>query len=256
MTTTGASLRSAVAIARRVRSANSTRLGRPVSASVSASRRLASACAPARWTASSGSASSGTIASDELTARTASGARPSRTPSFAVWRISSLENSSRMRDPDVSAMTVDTEPVLMTKYTPAARSAATSWPKPKSPSRGGSASSWKTTPLTPMVSMYWPMLKAQWTRRFLWMRSARVLATACVRAAAPMPPNSSRPNANVVDGTISPSPRPSLTGRTSPAMTATAKMTTGSSKWRKRFGPSKSTRPARMPKPDAMIAPM
>ena len=91
--------------------------------------------------------------------------------------------------------------------------------------RAGRRGVGRRRPLAPMVSMYWPMLKAQWTRRFLWMRSARVLATAWVSAAAPMPPNSSRPNANVVDGTISPSPRPSLTGSTSPTMTATAKMT-------------------------------
>ena len=92
---------------------------------VSARRRLTSACAPARWTASSGSASSGTRASEELTARTASGARPRRMASVTVWRMSSLENSSRIREPDVSAMTVDTIPVFTTKKTPPARSAAT-----------------------------------------------------------------------------------------------------------------------------------
>ena len=115
--------------------------------------------------------------------------------------MSSLENSSRMREPDVSAMTVETAPVLTTKYTPAATSAAMSCQKPKSPSRGGSARSWKTAPLAPMVSMYWPILKAQCTGRLRWMRSASVLATTWVSAAAPMPAKSSSPKEKVVDGT-------------------------------------------------------
>jgi hypothetical protein len=35
-------------------------------------------------------------------------------PSVTLWRTISLENSSRIRDPDVSAMTVEISPVFTT----------------------------------------------------------------------------------------------------------------------------------------------
>jgi hypothetical protein len=61
--------------------------------------------------------------------------------SVTVWRMSSLENSSRIREPDVSAMTVDTIPVFTTKKTPPASSAATTSIALNVPSLGAPAMS-------------------------------------------------------------------------------------------------------------------
>ena len=86
-----------------------------------------SAWRPARWTATIGSASSGSSIGAESSARTASGASPRRMPSVADWRMSSDEIWSRSRVPDVTAMAPATRPVLTRKKTAAAaRMAGTS----------------------------------------------------------------------------------------------------------------------------------
>ena len=121
----GAARRRAIACWVRVR--KRTRLGRPVSASCRARRSAMSAWRPARWTAIMGRASSGSSTGAESSASTASGARPSRMPSVADWRMSSEEIWSRRRVPDVTAMAPATRPVLTTKKTSAAaRMAGTS----------------------------------------------------------------------------------------------------------------------------------
>ena len=104
-----------------VRVRKRTRLGRPVSASCRARRSAMSAWRPARWTAIMGSARSGSRTGAESSASTASGARPSRMPSVADWRMSSEEIWSRRREPVVSAMAPATRPVLTTKKTRAGR---------------------------------------------------------------------------------------------------------------------------------------
>ena len=176
--------------------------------------------------------------------------------SVTVWRMSSLENSSRIREPEVSAMTVDTIPVFTTKKTPPARSAATTSIALNVPSLGPPAKSRKTRPLAPIANMYWPRLNAQATRRLLWMRSAIVLATTCVSIAAPTPPNRTSANMKVVEGTSSPSPSPSLTGRTSPTTTAIPRIRIGSSKWVTSSGPRRAKSGTRIAKPTPMTVAM
>ena len=69
-----------------MRSRNSTRFGRPVSASCSDWCSLAIAWRPPRWIASSGRNSSGSTASEKSAAITSTGERPSSRPAVEAWR--------------------------------------------------------------------------------------------------------------------------------------------------------------------------
>ena len=78
--------RSAARTACWTRSRNSTRFGRPVSASWSDWCSLAIAWRPPRWIASSGRNSSGSTASEKSAAMTSTGERPSSRPAVEAWR--------------------------------------------------------------------------------------------------------------------------------------------------------------------------
>jgi hypothetical protein len=84
MTTAPAWWRRAVSIAWSTRSWKRTRLGRPVSASCSAWCSLTTACRVLRWMATIGSASSGSMPTENSPTITMTGARPSAKPAVDI----------------------------------------------------------------------------------------------------------------------------------------------------------------------------
>ena len=213
-----------------------------------------SAWRPARWTATMGSASSGSSIGAESSARTASGASPRRMPSVVDWRMSSDEIWSRSRVPDVTAMAPATRPVLTRKKTAAAARMAGTSAALNASWCGRTPAATSTAPAAAMASTYCAMLKALRDGRLRSMRSLRPDAAATAIAAAARPEDSSRAKVKVVDGATSPSPVPSLIGTSSPTMTAANRthMPAGPS-WMS-ADPWRTATETRSPSPDAMTA--
>jgi len=172
------------------RSASCERFGRPVSASVRASRSRCSETAATLYTASRAGSSSGTKPAPRSMASTTSGDRLSSAPLLATSWARSGTSTSRSGRPTDSAIACVTSSWLTTKYTTAPAAAAASMPPSITDSRSGDGA-WPVQAIVTAAAVqhseYWPMLNAVRQGALRLDRSATSTAAAWASSATARP---------------------------------------------------------------------